>query len=223
MSFGQRLVDLRATLGLSQRECAARLGMETSKYNKWENDKNRPDYETLVIIANFFDVTIDYLLGRSENKKTEYDAVSNRLGLDNDAIETLEQMAKMTSRVTNPDFFLTLNYILKTAIPIPIVYAEEGKSEYIRKEKHFARIRTENPSVDVLSRIDSYFNFEFSDNHALAFATIEKQMGIEELPPMDSSAITDWRDLLEQKHISNIIDNLKLARKHFQEQKGRNE
>ena len=63
--FGERLIELRKEKGLSQKECAAAFGVDASKYNKWENEKNCPDYETVCRLAQFFSATTDYLLGNS--------------------------------------------------------------------------------------------------------------------------------------------------------------
>ena len=63
--FGERLMELRKEKGLSQKECAAAFGVDASKYNKWENEKNCPDYETVCRLAHFFSTTTDYLLGSS--------------------------------------------------------------------------------------------------------------------------------------------------------------
>ena len=63
--FGERLMELRKEKGLSQKECAAAFGVDASKYNKWENEKNSPDYETVCRLAQFFSTTTDYLLGNS--------------------------------------------------------------------------------------------------------------------------------------------------------------
>ncbi|MEA4949223.1 hypothetical protein SDC9_100163 [bioreactor metagenome] len=63
--FGERLIELRKEKGVSQKECAAAFGVHASKYNKWENEKNSPDYETVCRLAQFFSTTTDYLLGNS--------------------------------------------------------------------------------------------------------------------------------------------------------------
>mgnify|MGYP003591462141 FL=1 len=63
--FGERLIEMRKEKGLSQKECAAAFGVDASKYNKWENEKNSPDYETVCRLAQFFSTTTDYLLGNS--------------------------------------------------------------------------------------------------------------------------------------------------------------
>lgn len=64
MQFKDRLRFLREATGKSQKECASALGVEYANYNKWENGK-APNYETLCHIADYFNTTTDYLLGRS--------------------------------------------------------------------------------------------------------------------------------------------------------------
>ena len=66
--FSARLLKLRKEKGISQKQCALNLGVDSSKYNTWENEKNRPDYGTVCKLANFFDTTTDYLLGNSDER-----------------------------------------------------------------------------------------------------------------------------------------------------------
>lgn len=63
--FSERLKLLRKEKGLKQKELARLLDIEPSKYNKWENRKSSPGYNTLCELANFFGSTTDYLLGNS--------------------------------------------------------------------------------------------------------------------------------------------------------------
>ena len=66
--FSARLSKLRKEKGISQKQCALSLGVESSKYTKWENGKNRPSYDMVCKLANFFDTTTDYLLGNSDER-----------------------------------------------------------------------------------------------------------------------------------------------------------
>ena len=76
--FSERLSKLRKERGISQKQCALNLGVDSSKYNKWENGKNRPSYDMLCKLANFFDTTTDYLLGNSDERyKDEYKNFDN--------------------------------------------------------------------------------------------------------------------------------------------------
>lgn len=66
MNFSERLKQLRKKNNLSQEGLAKKLGLARSTIAGYETpDKKRePDYETLKKLADFFDVSIDYLLGR---------------------------------------------------------------------------------------------------------------------------------------------------------------
>lgn len=65
--LGKRIAELRKSKGISQYEMAKRLGFSRGKLANYEQGSRQPDYETLQHIADFFDVTTDYLLGRTEN------------------------------------------------------------------------------------------------------------------------------------------------------------
>ena len=66
LSFGEKLRDLRESNKLTQREIAAKLGIKQPSYIRYENGKSEPTLECLVKIADLFDVSVDYLLGRSD-------------------------------------------------------------------------------------------------------------------------------------------------------------
>lgn len=66
MNLGKRLKELRKSYGLTQEKLADALNISRVNYTRYETDKARPDYETLILLADFFDVTTDYLLGRKE-------------------------------------------------------------------------------------------------------------------------------------------------------------
>ena len=60
-----KLKELRLQKGLSQKELSNTLKIEYQNYNKYELDKNEPNIETLKKIADFYDVSIDFLVGRA--------------------------------------------------------------------------------------------------------------------------------------------------------------
>jgi len=66
MKFGQRLRFLRENRKLSQLELSKILNISNSTLSLYESNKRFPEPETLKKIAEFFDVSIDYLLGRTD-------------------------------------------------------------------------------------------------------------------------------------------------------------
>ncbi|MCQ6287985.1 MULTISPECIES: helix-turn-helix domain-containing protein [Bacillus cereus group] len=63
--FSQRLKELRKSKKISMRQLGEVLGVKQTSISNWENVGTEPDYTTLVRIANYFDVSTDYLLGNS--------------------------------------------------------------------------------------------------------------------------------------------------------------
>lgn len=63
-----RLKELRETKRLNQEGLALKLNVSQSTISAYEVGERTPDLETLIAIANFFDVSIDYLVGLSESK-----------------------------------------------------------------------------------------------------------------------------------------------------------
>ena len=59
---------MREQKKLNQTELANLLEVSNGSISKWERGDRQPDYETLERIADIFNVTIDYLLGRSDAK-----------------------------------------------------------------------------------------------------------------------------------------------------------
>ncbi|MFE4896607.1 helix-turn-helix domain-containing protein [Peribacillus butanolivorans] len=64
--LGARLKKLRSKQGLSQEELSKILGLTRGTYAHYEINKRQPDYDTLKKIADFFDVTLDYLITGNE-------------------------------------------------------------------------------------------------------------------------------------------------------------
>lgn len=58
--------ELRIENGLLQKEVAQSVGVSPQSYSFYENEVNKPDPDMLIKLADFFEVSIDYLLGRTD-------------------------------------------------------------------------------------------------------------------------------------------------------------
>lgn len=67
MQYGDRLKRLRESMGLSQKELTDRLSLNRSTYARYETSSTQPDFDTLKKLADFFGVTTDYILGRTQS------------------------------------------------------------------------------------------------------------------------------------------------------------
>ena len=63
----KRLRELREKRNISQLKLAIDLGMNQNSISRYENGKHQADYKTLVAFADYFNVSIDYLLERTDN------------------------------------------------------------------------------------------------------------------------------------------------------------
>jgi len=66
--FSDRIKELRKARKMTQRQMANALGITERSYQRYEAENN-PNNETLIKLADFFDVSTDYLLGRSDNPR----------------------------------------------------------------------------------------------------------------------------------------------------------
>ena len=62
------LADLRMRAGLKQADVAKRINVNTSAISKYEQGKNYPEYDTLLRLADLYNVSLDYLFGRTKIK-----------------------------------------------------------------------------------------------------------------------------------------------------------
>lgn len=65
-TFYEKLEKLRKENGLTQQQMATILKIKQPSYARYEDGTTEPNLERLVIIADTFDVSVDYLLGRKE-------------------------------------------------------------------------------------------------------------------------------------------------------------
>ena len=64
-----RLKELRKAKNISQLKLEIDLNMNQNTVSRYENLERQAGYDTLIRIADYFDVSIDYLLGRTDNMK----------------------------------------------------------------------------------------------------------------------------------------------------------
>jgi transcriptional regulator with XRE-family HTH domain len=83
-TFGDRLRDLRERKQLSQNELSKVFGLTASTISQYEANKRKPDSEILKGIAEYFGVSIDYLL--SVNQSEQPNTTSSSLHTNNDAV-----------------------------------------------------------------------------------------------------------------------------------------
>lgn len=97
--LGTRIKLLREELGLKQEDLAKKLSVSPSAIGMYERNLREPNNELILKIANFFNVSVDYLLGKSDIRNPEElknVKFANATGLDTEGLdkEDLEELQR---------------------------------------------------------------------------------------------------------------------------------
>lgn len=125
MSFELRLKESRKRLALTQSQVAESLGIERTRYAKWESGKARPGYESIIQLCALFGTSADYLLGIIDDP-TPFPEI------------TPEEMAELEARADREAVPMTEDELLskipadmqaamRTLIHVELIKAEERK------------------------------------------------------------------------------------------------
>lgn len=67
MTFADHLISLRKQAGLSQEQLGEAVGVSRQAVSKWESGSTTPELEKLLALSNFFEITLDQLVGRNSS------------------------------------------------------------------------------------------------------------------------------------------------------------
>lgn len=62
MTFQEKLISLRKAKGLSQEELGAEIQVSRQTVSKWESGQSYPDFQRLVLLSDYFELTLDQLV-----------------------------------------------------------------------------------------------------------------------------------------------------------------
>lgn len=83
MNMGSKIRDLRKEKRLSQTELGKLIHVSQQTVTAWENNKAEPTSSAVVQLAEVFNVTTDYLLGRPEKHEENHEELDLEIALDN--------------------------------------------------------------------------------------------------------------------------------------------
>ena len=113
LTFGEKIRDARKSKNLTQKQLAGKIGAKHNSISGWENDKNRPDADTIELLCRVLNITPNYLLDTSP---VEYTPAEKKL------IEKYRFISKYS-----PEGAATVGYILDREYRI----AEDRKRQVI--------------------------------------------------------------------------------------------
>ena len=97
MNFSEKLIELRKQQGLSQDELGNRIGVSRQTISKWELAQSYPDFQRLVLLSDYFGISLDALVKdidvqdvREKNKsEMKIDAIYDDLQKEKWAVNTV--------------------------------------------------------------------------------------------------------------------------------------
>ena len=104
-SFAERLGALRLDKKLSQREAAAKLGVSQALLSHYENDAREPKFDFVIRACDYYGVSADYLLGRSDEQngvsvrvfESVRDVVDELIGLKSSESNLFDKLEQLTN------------------------------------------------------------------------------------------------------------------------------
>lgn len=120
--FGDRLKLLRKNCNYTQKELGEKLNVSGRVIGYYESNERFPDKETLTRLADFFEVSVDYLLGRTDikNNVKDYKIDTNKNNNDNDIEKMIDELMEQKGLMlcgepmSEEDMFLLRNSIRST-------------------------------------------------------------------------------------------------------------
>lgn len=92
----KNLKTLREAACVSQRQVAEAIGVSQQAINKYENHNIEPDIETLIRIADYFDTSVDYLVGHTTLRRKIENVTAYELNAEESMV--VDQFRKLTPR-----------------------------------------------------------------------------------------------------------------------------
>ena len=93
--FGERIENLRKEKGITQDELSNKFGISQQTISLYEIEKKEPNVEMLIKMADYFGVTTDYLLGRSDKKNDGIVHINQPISVAEIAIKRIQELVRI--------------------------------------------------------------------------------------------------------------------------------
>jgi transcriptional regulator with XRE-family HTH domain len=131
--IGDRIKQLRLDISISQEDLARVLGKSRAAIASYEANNSLPDIETLQKLADFFEVSLDYLAGRSQLRSQfeaafDLDFEENEVGkLTGEILDSMQETVKGAALEKNVELLKIVNRVYRSIIGVKISTWPEGK------------------------------------------------------------------------------------------------
>lgn len=154
--FATSLRQLIEDRNVTQGDIASVAGVTRQTVSQYCNGISEPCYDTLTKIADYFNVSIDYLLGRTGDPNRQASAIDD-LGLSLDAVETLKACSSHKGAIYGISIMLTMPDIVPLAISISnmtcaVIFESErshqiGEKDIDKSKALLAEIEEKHPEL----------------------------------------------------------------------------
>ena len=110
-----RLKELREETPLNMRQTAAKLNIPYTTYVSYEKGEREPNSEMLIVLANYFNCSIDYLVGRS-NERVDEAMLDKALSIDNDLLQKYGNLQDARKAQEQRDKNLTIEQLFAETV-----------------------------------------------------------------------------------------------------------
>ena len=202
LKIGEKIRALRLQQKMTQEQLADRLGVSYQSISRWENGITYPDIEFLPAIANYFSVSLDYLMGQDDAEKIK--AIKKQINRianmsENDEDELIELIRNCRREKENSEYFENICYSLRYS---PL-HKNTKVIEELRKSKDVFFEECEDASIR--SRALGYYS------------SLEEESHVKTLLDRYSSDQTTARDfLLKERYLfRDEFDCFESARQRY--------
>lgn len=170
--FSQRLIALRKERDITQTDLANAMGKKRSTISGYETEGKEPDFDTLCSLTEFFGVTIDYLLGR-DNERTPAGVVFRNDNVNfKKHYDALPPELKPVVTELFDDFYVLLNRDMQNARTKHIVLYRDLLHKLKTARNDIKRLVVGNTN-DILAILPQLLNLENSLKNEMA-AVLDK-------------------------------------------------
>lgn len=131
---GARLRELREESKHTQKDVADMLGVTVKTYRTWEKGESPAAVDSLFMLASFYGVSVDYILGRSDFRAVDGAAVSEITGLSDKAIQTLYYNGPYIAAVYGEEALRTVPFTVSMLLED---YSQNKENSVLRRICHY--------------------------------------------------------------------------------------
>lgn len=184
---------LREKEGLLQKELADKLKLTQQTISLYESDKRDPDYKTLLKIANFFNISIDYLL------KNEFAPLNNPITLK----EVIDRAIR--DKIERRQYHQIIK-IAESLFPLDAPYMTFKNNTSIDKDIFIKKSGLKQLGFNTINDLDNVFEtIFFEDNPDLRPEVVQKRYDLLQVEYLTGDKLSDWVQLIKKAKQFNIL------------------